>query len=373
MRARERMGLLASLRQSYGDIIRHTFKNNHIQGALAWWAAQSGPPPHEKSSAEFFGWQSMLHEIGAYRPRGGSGMLTQALARCIRDHGGIIMPSTEVAKIIVRESRVQGVETARGNSIYAPAIVASAHIKIVFEELLREWTPPRVQKRIAGLNIGNGFGMVLRCATDRLPRYHRDSAINNRLTTAIQLLCPSLHYLEESYNDFANGIPSKNPAVLAMTFSSVDCTLAPKGKHLLFIWGQYYPYRLRSPLCWKDIAQQEADKLIDVVERAAPGTRDSIRDCYIQSPPEISQLHSMPCANIMHIEMTMKSMLTRRPHRTLRNYHTPLRGLFLANAGMHPGGGISGAAGYNCHIDLLRFLEGRRVYHTERFIAAQND
>ena len=85
-----------------------------------------------------------------------------------------------------------------------------------------------------------------------------------------------MDYLDHAYADYLNGIPSKNPGALAMTFSSVDDTLAPKGKHTLFIWGQYYPYELSNGEHWQDIQEREADKLIDVVNSYAPNVKNSI-------------------------------------------------------------------------------------------------
>jgi adenylyltransferase/sulfurtransferase len=46
-----------------------------------------------------------------------------------------------------------------------------------------------------------------------------------------------------------------------MTFSAVDPTLAPAGKHTLFIWGQYFPFEL-DELIKKDREVQ----IIDVRE-----------------------------------------------------------------------------------------------------------
>ena len=357
MKPRERAALLSRLRWSYGRLIEHTFENPHIRGAMAWWAAQSGPPPDQKGGAEFFAWQSMLHEIGAFRPKGGSGMLTQALRDCIVDHGGTVVTGTEIDEILVDGNRARGVRTVRGEQLTARAVVANAHVKIVFERLLRNWTPPGLQRRIAGLNIGNGFGMVLRCAMDHLPQYHPDRHTNDMLTTGIQLLCASMSHVRRAYADFAGGAPSAEPAALAMTFSAIDPTLAPNGKHTMFVWGQYYPYALGNGERWEDIAQREADKLIAVVDRAAPGTARAIRDCYIQSPAQIAQLHSMPNGNIMHLEMTQDTMFMNRPLRGMHTYRTPLAGLFLASAGTHPGGGIFGAAGYNCYSELSSLLE----------------
>lgn len=351
-----RMSVLAQLRLSYGELIRRTFVHEDIRGAMMWWAAQSGPPPNAPQSAELFAWQSMLHDIGAFRPQGGSGALTQALRDCIVDHGGEVHTGVEVGEICTAGNRATGVRTVAGERISAPIVVANAHVQIVFQQLLRNWTPARLRNKIARMHVGDGFGMMVRCAMDALPQYRRDADINRMLTTGVQLLPTSTEDIQRAHGEFANGMASTNPAALVMTFSAIDQTLAPPGKHIMFIWGQYHPYTLRNGEQWSTIAQREADKLIGLVDRAAPGTREAVRDCYIQSPMDIAQLHSMPRGNIMHLDMSINTMFTRRPVRGLHQYHTPLRGLFLASAGTHPGGGISGAAGHNCYAEISSFL-----------------
>lgn len=356
----KRLATLSQLRLSYGELIRRTFRHPAIRGAMTWWAAQSGPPPNAANGAALFTWQSMLHEIGAFRPRGGSGALTQALRDCIVDHGGEVHGAVEVEEICTAGDRVTGVRTVAGEQFTAPVVIANAHVQIVFERLLRRWTPARLSRRVARLKIGNGFGMVLRCAMDQLPQYRADPEVNRLLTTGVQLLPTSMAEIGSGYEDFAHGRPSKNPLALVMTFSAIDRSLAPTGKHTMFVWGQYYPYQLATGKQWDQIAKREADKLLAVVERAAPGTREAVRDCYIQSPSIISELHSMPNANIMHLDMSPQTMFMNRPFRSLHRYHIPqLAGLFLASASMHPGGGISGAAGYNCYAEVCSWLRKR--------------
>jgi phytoene dehydrogenase-like protein len=43
-----------------------------------------------------------------------------------------------------------------------------------------------------------------------------------------------------------------------------------------------------------------------------------------------------------------------RPLPELARYRTPIHGLWLCGAGMHPGAGITGAAGFNCAQEILR-------------------
>ncbi len=355
----KRNELLQNIMKSYGRLIEETFESEQLKATLAWWGAQSGPPPTDTASAEFIGWHSMIHLKGAARPRGGSGMLTKALKNFIEAHGGEIRTNAEIIKILTAGEKVRGVELKTGEKYYSRAVVSNAHVKITFLQLLENSVSVSFRSRVEKINTGNGFGMVIRCAMETLPRYAIPAADQNEILNGLQLLSPSVQYLNDSYADFLKGLPSQNPAAIGMTFSAIDDSLAPKDKHTLFVWGQYYPYKLRNGMMWDTIREQEARKLISVVDRFAPGASDTLIDWYIQSPIDIEAKHNMPNANVMHVEMTLDQMFMFRPLPELAAYKTPIKGLFLSSAGMHPGGGIFGAAGYNCSFVTRRFLRKR--------------
>ena len=63
--------------------------------------------------------------------------------------------------------------------------------------------------------------------------------------------------------------------------------------------------------------------------------------------------------NLKCVEHTSKFMFMFRPLPEMSNYATPLPGLYMANAGQHPGGGIFGAPGYNCAHEVRRSLRRR--------------
>jgi phytoene dehydrogenase-like protein len=228
---------------------------------------------------------------------------------------------------------------------------------VTFLELLEHWTPPDLRRRIEQIQVGNGFGMVLRSALESPPEYRVTGSSSEKVRQGLQLLCPSPQYLDDAYANYLKGLPSEHPAAIGMTFSEVDPTLTPEGKALLFVWGQYYPYKLRDGGDWDAIAKREAQKLLGVVDRFAPGTSNKVIDTYVQTPKNISELHNMPNANVMHVEMLIDQMFMFRPIPELARYKTPLAGLFLSNAGMHPGGGIFGAPGRNCGRVVRRSLE----------------
>ena len=67
----------------YGALIEELFEHPAMRTALAWLSAQSGPAPSEMASGDMLGWNAMIHKSGAKRAKGGSGALTQAMAKCL--------------------------------------------------------------------------------------------------------------------------------------------------------------------------------------------------------------------------------------------------------------------------------------------------
>ncbi|HSP20378.1 MAG TPA: NAD(P)/FAD-dependent oxidoreductase, partial [Myxococcaceae bacterium] len=99
---------LQEILQSYGDVIERRFRSAPVRAALLWLAAQSGPGPDERASAPFVGWHAVVHRIGAKHPRGGSGMLTRALARKLGAEGGTVRTEAPVERIDVQGGKVRG-------------------------------------------------------------------------------------------------------------------------------------------------------------------------------------------------------------------------------------------------------------------------
>lgn len=341
---------------SYGALARETFAHEGLRAALVWLAAQSGPPPSAQATGDFLGWHAMIHRSGVKRPRGGSGELTQALARCLEAHGGSVRLSAEVERLEVTNNRVTRVRLAGGESVAARRVVSNAHVVTTLLKLVgAENLPGNLAKRVGDVRVGNGFGMIVRCAVSELPDYTVAPSGGRAADChrGLQLLCPSLAYLDRAYADYLRGVPSERPAALAMTFSAIDPTLAPEGRHTLFIWGQYYPYELGNGENWDDIAEREADKLIDVVNEYAPNVRASITDRFVQSPLDLERRLGLLRGNVMHVEMDFDQMFIYRPLPELSSYRTPIENLYLTGASTHPGGGVFAASGYNtAHVVL---------------------
>jgi phytoene desaturase len=368
------MDTLRRIFSSYGQLINEWFESEPMRAALAWLAAQSGPPPDEIGTADFAGWHAMLHRSGAKHPRGGSGMLTQAMQRCLEHHGGEVRLDAEVDSIVIENGRVRGVQLKNGERIASTAVVSNAHIQTTLLKLVGpDNLPGDLAARIERVRVGNGFGMTIRCAADALPDYIAAPSGGKPHPShhGLQLLCPSVDYLDRAYEDFRSGVPARAPAVIAMTFSAIDPDVAPPGKHTLFLWAQYHPYELRNGEHWDDIAEREADKLLEVVYRYAPNMRGAITNRYIQTPLELERKLGLLRGNVMHVEMSFDQMFCFRPLPELSAYKVPqIGGLYLTGASTHPGGGVFAASGYNTAGVVLKDLKPSRLWSGIAGVAA---
>ena len=336
-----------------GDaLLDEHFTDERLKTALSWLGAQSGPPASDVATADLVGWNMLLHRAAPGHPVGGSGMLSVALARCFESLGGTVRLGDGAARIATRNGRVLGVETDSGDRIGAAAVLAGCHVLTTFELVGWEQLPPAFADRAQrAIRVGNGIGMVVRLATSELPHY--PGVEDGRAWRGLQLLARSRDQLRSAHADFSAGLPPRDPAVLAMTFSAFDDTIAPPGKHNITVWGQWHAYELSNGERWGDIAQREGEKLVHAVDAVAPGFATGVEQMHVQTPEDLERELGLRRGNVMHVEMTLDQMFSWRPLPELARYRTPVQGLFLTGASTHPGGGVFGASGRSAARVLL--------------------
>jgi phytoene dehydrogenase-like protein len=319
------------------------FGDERLKTALAWMGAQSGPPTHEVATADLVGWNTVMHLLPPGHPRGGSGMLSEALQRRLESYGGRVRLGDGAKEIVVgADGRVRGVLTTSGDRLEADVVVAACHVLTTLE-LLGDDLPPALAQARRTVRTGNGIGMVVRLATTDLPRY---PSAGDDAYRALQLLAPSRQHLRRAHGEFVAGLPPTEPAVLAMTFSAFDDTIAPAGRHNVTVWGQWHPYALSNGEHWDDIREREGRKLVAAVDRVAPGFADAVEHMHVQTPLDLERELGLVDGQVMHVEMGLDQMFLWRPTPELAGYRVPgVGGLYLCGASTHPGGGVFGASG----------------------------
>jgi phytoene dehydrogenase-like protein len=144
-----------------------------------------------------------------------------------------------------------------------------------------------------------------------------------------------------------------------MTPTAVDPTLAPPGRHVVTVWAQWHPYRLRAG-SWQSRREAVADALLDRLDSWAPGFSASVTDRLLQTPPDLERELGLVAGNIMHVEPGLDAMFGLRPAPGWSGYRTPYAGVYLCGASTHPGGGVWGASGRNAARVVTRDLTRAR-------------
>lgn len=342
-----------------GDaLLDEHFDDERLKTALAWMGAQSGPPPHEVATADLVGWNTVMHRRPPGHPKGGSGMLSVALARRLEALGGTVRLGDGAASIKLANDRVLGVETTAGERIAARTVLAGCHVLTTLGLVGDQLDPGFAERARRSIRVGNGIGMVVRVACADLPRY--PGALGGREWRALQLLAPDRLALRAAHADFLAGRPPERPMALAMTFSAFDDTIAPPGKHNVTIWGQWHAYELSNGEDWDAIREREGQKLVDAVDAAAPGFAAGVEALHVQTPLDLERELGLLRGNVMHVEMALDQMFAYRPMPELSSYRMPVEGLYLTGASTHPGGGVFGASGRSAARAILADREPKR-------------
>lgn len=342
-------------------LLEELFESEELKAALVWLGAQNGPHPDAASSATILGHYGMIHEDGAYRAIGGSGMVSVALGRAFEALGGTILtdaPVEHVAKVTTAGDERFEVR-AGDKTVLAKNVLFGCHVQIALLKLLdRELLDPVLVRRLEALKVMNGSGFMIRQAVSELPAYAGQTLNEQGVGEChhgMQLLCPTVATLTRSMNLGRAGRPPDYPPVMQMSFTAVDPSLAPAGKHLLYSWSSYHPYHLEGEK-WDDIAEREADKIWDVVCEYTPNMKGKLIDRYIQTPLEIERVIGLVQGDVTHLEMSMDQMFSFRPLPELSGYKTPIEGVYLTGASTHPGGGVWGASGRSAAKVMLKHI-----------------
>lgn len=275
--------------------------------------------------------------------RGGSGTLTNALAAAAQASGVTLRTDAEVRRILSQDGRATGVELASGETVAARAVISTADPKRTFLKLADP------------LCLGADF-------TLRVRNYNSEgcvSKVNIALDAAPQMpalgdgsipphfqIAPSLEYIERAYDDAKHGRVSESPVLDVTVPTAVDPSLAPAGKHILSVLVQYTPYHLKEG-SWADRRDALGERLLDLLEPHIPNLRSVIVRMDVETPADLESRFGLTGGHIFHGEMTLDQQFVLRPVPGWGRYRTPIPGLYLCGSGSHPGGGITGAPGYN--------------------------
>ncbi|MDX3310421.1 phytoene desaturase family protein [Streptomyces sp. NPDC054884] len=308
----------------------------------------------EAAGSGGFGWlMSMLGQsYGFPVPVGGAGALTDALVRRLRSRGGVLRCGQRVRRVIVREGRAVGVRTAEGEAVDARrAVLADVSASALYGELVEaEHLPSQV------LDDLRRFAWDF--ATFKVD-WACDGPVPWRAAQAAKAgtvhLADGVDELTRFAAQIAMGQVPDRPFALFGQMTTADASRSPRGTEAAWAYT-HLPQVVTSDAgdegltgAWSPREQEiMADRIERQVERFAPGFRSLIRARRILAPPTLQALDSNLYGGAINGgTAAMHQQLVFRPVPGTGRPETPVKGLYLASASAHPGGGVHGAPGSN--------------------------
>jgi len=156
-------------------------------------------------------------------------------------------------------------------------------------------------------------------------------------------VAPDIAYLERAFDATKYGEISAEPWLEVSVPTMTDSSLADEG-HVMSICAHYAPRHLRGAQ-WADKKDALYKSVLRVLEPHMPGLNALIINREILTPEDLERGWGMSGGHIFHGEPAIDQSWIARPLLGWSQYSTPVTGLYLASAGTHPGGGLTGLPG----------------------------
>ena len=296
------------------------------------------------------------HPAGsAWFASGGMGALTRAMASAAQKAGVEIRTEAAVAEVRVKDGAATGVVLENGQEINAKAVVSNADPKRTLLKLVdpTHLAPDFVMKLQHYRMPGTLAKMNL--ALSALPKF---TALNNGNAEALRgriHIGPEIDYLERAFDDSKYGSFSRHPYLEVTIPSLTDPSLAPEGRHVLSIYVQYAPFKLKNT-DWDSQRDAFGNTVVQTLSEYAPDLPGLIVDGQIITPQDLEDTYGLTGGHIFHGELALDQFFTMRPLLDWARYRTPIRNLYLCGSGTHPGAGLTGGSGANAAREILKEL-----------------
>ncbi len=357
MGRRELTEVLRVLPMSAAELLDEWFESEPLRGLLAAMGVTGLFMGPRAAGTAYLLLGGLSPEAEVLRPTelvaGGMGRLTEALAGAAVASGARIRTGVDVERIRTRDAKVTGVVLSDGEEVGAARVVSNVDPKRTFLGLVEPTElDPEFVRKVKNIRTRGAFAKV-HLALAELPRFD-GTAGRPELLEGLIRISPGLDYLERAYDDAKYGGVSRSPYLEVVIPSLTDPTLAPPGQHTMSVYVQYAPYELEKGSWDADRREALGDRVVGTLSAYAPGIDEAILDRHVLTPADLEDVYGLTGGCASHGEMALDQLFFMRPVPECAQYRTPVRDLYLCGAGTHPGGGVSGSAGYNAAREVLR-------------------
>lgn len=354
------------LPMAIADFVAESFVSDAVQAAIAWRGVQyTAMGPWSAGTTAVLLGDSAGNDGGAAGQtvfvRGGPGALITALQTAALANGVTIRSDAEVVSIASRDGRATGVVLADGETLDARAVIAGIDPKRLLTTLVDPVAVgPNLLWRAGNIRTPGTVAKVnlVLAGTPVFPAAGDDP----RLLRGRILIAPGIDAMERAHDAAKYGRYPDAPIMEATIPSLADPSLvesAAPGTHVMSVIVQATPYTLRDG-SWDDAREAFGDLVVKSLDGYAPGLANLVTARQVITPLDLARDVGLTGGHPMHGEHGLDQFFLWRPLLGHARYRIALDGLYLAGAGSHPGGGVTGQNGQNAAREILSDLRRRR-------------
>ncbi|HHO76734.1 MAG TPA: NAD(P)/FAD-dependent oxidoreductase [Deltaproteobacteria bacterium] len=263
--------------KSSQEVLDEFFTNKDLQLCLnAYWSFM-GMPPERLPFTILAGCMFVYMEYKPFYLKGGSQVISHALAEVVLTSGSDIRYNCEVTRILTEDGKAVGVETADGERIAAKRVISNISPVHTYVNLLEPGeVPAEALQYLSSYKVGiSGFTCFigLDCPPETVGFKESMNLIYNETDVNEAFMCASRLEID--------GDP-----MVATCYTVDDASVSPEGTSLVTLACLKYadPWIELPPEQYYETKYAQADKLISEIEKHFPGFRDHIEEMEVATP-----------------------------------------------------------------------------------------
>ena len=310
------------------EVMDEHFNDPLLKAALgSYWGYIGLPPgylPFTYHALLFFTYV----EFKPYHIKGGSQALSNALLSAFLEYGGEVRFNCAAKRILVREGRVQGIETADGEKIETRYVVSNASKINTFTSLMEPGqAPPAVLEEMRGHELSPS-ALIVYAGLDCEPETVGINEATNFILMDEDVMERPYHQMQRLWID-------SDLRVLSC-YDAADPDFSPPGTCQFALATLKFgrPWLTVAPDDYHDFKYRAAEQLLRGIEPVFPGVRDYMEEVEVATPVTFMRYLGHPLGAVFGFGQLQKDALFFQPDRK-----TSIEGLYLA-------GGWAGDCGF---------------------------
>ncbi len=285
-------------------------------------------------------------ESGYQLCKGGSFNLARGLMERFIEADGHFLNHAHVSRIAVAGGRAAGIELADGRSIRARKFVAStANVHQTFEEMIgRDELPEAYRAKLDRFKYTAWTLFGVHFALEESPRF-KAAAFDPNLDKALKwnVGASTIADLMSAHEDVKRGQVPRIVQFGSGALSANDPAQAPPGRHTTYAWHVMPFDPDRGGKNWEEFEREFTERIVERFRHYAPNmTKKNI----LKTHTYTARTYSQEIINMKGGDIFMGALSADQVMDKHWGYTTPIERLYMAGSACHPGGAISGGAGY---------------------------